>query len=261
MNFELWRYRGYIWNNAIMDLRNRYAGSSFGVLWNVLQPLFQILIFTFVFSQIMVARIPGLESTSAFAIYLCAGLIPWGIFSETVIRGSNSFLENASFLKKLPVPEYVFICQSVVASTIVLFVSVSILLIVVTFLGGAVSVTWLLLPLMLLLFQAFAFGLALLFGCINVFFRDIGQILGTAMQIWMWMTPIVYFKDILPEGFQQAVDINPVYWYISSLHEIIVYSKVPDLQLWTSMVICSLVSIILGALVLRALRAEIRDVI
>lgn len=149
---DLCLYKNYIWDNSLRDLRNRYAGSSLGVLWNILQPLFQILIFTFVFSQIMLAKIPGMESTTVFAVYLCSGLLPWGIFSEIIVRGSNAFIENATYLKKMPVPEYVFICQIVVSSSIVLFITMSLLFVVILCMGGTISLLWLLLPIVSILF-------------------------------------------------------------------------------------------------------------
>ena len=95
MIISIWNYREFIWQSAWRDLRNRYAGSSMGFLWNVINPLFQIVLYTLVFSQLMVVRIANLPSGFGFAIYLCAGLIPWIGFSETVSRCTNSFVENA----------------------------------------------------------------------------------------------------------------------------------------------------------------------
>ncbi len=106
-----WIYRLFIWRSAISDLRYRYAGSAMGIFWNVLIPLLQILILTVVFSQIMAVRLPGAGSTEVFAIYLCSGLLPWLGFSECVSRGTQSFLENATYLKKLPIPEQIFVAQ------------------------------------------------------------------------------------------------------------------------------------------------------
>lgn len=258
---ELWVYRTYIFGNALADLRNRYAGSMLGALWNILQPLFQILIFTFIFSEIMLAKLPGLDSASAFAIYLCAGILPWGQFSEAVLRGSGALIENTTYLKKLPVPEHIFIAQVVVASSMMLFVSMTLLFLVVFISGGTISLTWLLIVPILILLMLFAFGIALLFGSINVFFRDVGQFLGTALQIWMWLTPIVYLKEIVPQYIQNLFIYNPAYWFIDSLHEIIVFSHVPPLRNWIIMISLSLVTLVIGSSVLRKLRSEIRDVL
>jgi ABC-type polysaccharide/polyol phosphate export permease len=98
-----------------------------GVFWNVLIPLLQILILTIVFSQIMEVRLPGAGSAKAFAIYLCAGLLPWLGFSECVSRGTQSFLENATYLKKLPIPEQIFVAQSTVGGTLSVGISMVLL--------------------------------------------------------------------------------------------------------------------------------------
>ena len=116
MIVNLWRYRAYILKNALSDVRYRYAGSAMGIAWNVVTPLAQILIYSFVFSQIMVMRVAGLGPSASFTLYLCAGLLPWAAFSDCVMRGASAFLENAHYLKKLPIPEQVFVAKNAVAS-------------------------------------------------------------------------------------------------------------------------------------------------
>ena len=88
MVVNLWRYRGFIARNALSDVRNRYAGSAMGVAWHVLNPLAQILIYSLVFSHLMAPRVPGGGSGAAFALYLCAGLLPWTAFSAIVCSGA-----------------------------------------------------------------------------------------------------------------------------------------------------------------------------
>ncbi len=257
----LWKHRNFIYNNAINDLRQRYAGSMFGMLWNVFNPLAQILVYTFVFSQVMAARLPELNSNYAFAIYLCAGLLPWISFSETILRGSSSLLENSTYLKKLPIPEQIFVAQTTVSSTLSLGISMVLLFIINFLIGGQFGYGWLSLPLVLLLFQGLAFGIALTMSCLIVFFRDIGQLLGIIMQIWMWMTPIVYVKEILPTSFQKLMVFNPIYPYIEALHDVIVFGKLPEAEIWLYMVMITFVFLIIGTLTINKLRKEIRDVL
>ncbi|GGI46252.1 transport permease protein [Paenibacillus marchantiophytorum] len=258
---SIWKYRKYIWDNSISELKNRYAGSSLGAVWNVLQPLFQILIFTYIFSQVMIAKLPNMESSSAFAIYLCAGLIPWISFSDIIVRGSNVFLANSTYLKKLAIPEYIFMLQISLTSTIILFISMGLLFFIVMILGQTVTLLWFLTPIILLMFIIFATGIAFIFASINVFFKDVGQFLVSFIQIWMWLTPIVYIKELLPYNFINIINYNPVYYFIDSLQQIIVYSKFPVLSNWTIMIVVTFFSFVLGILVLKILRSEIRDVI
>lgn len=261
MVVNLWRYKRFIFNNAVNDLRHRYAGSAMGIFWNVLNPLAQILVYTIVFSHIMAVRLPGGASTADFAIYICTGLLPWIAFSECISRGANSFIENANYLKKLPIPEQIFVAKGAVSATLSLFISMSLLLVVNLLIGSGAKWSWTVVLFILLLFQCFGFGIGLLLSSLNVFFRDIGQMVGIFIQMWMWLTPIVYLIDIIPARYVNLMKLNPAYPFIDALHLTIIYGNWPNLSQWGAMAGWSLSSSIVGYLVLRKLRPEIRDVL
>lgn len=261
MIVNLWHYRGFIARNALSDVRHRYAGSVMGVAWNVLNPLAQILIYSLVFSHLMASRVPGAGSGAAFALYLCAGLLPWAAFSDCVLRGANAFIENAPYLKKLPIPEQVFVAQNAAAATVFLGISMALLLVVTGVTGGTLSPAWLGVPGVLILFQGFGFGLGLIFSTLNVFLRDIGQALVIAMQLWMWLTPIVYVEQILPPGLQALLHYNPAYPFIDALHRMISAGEWPAPWQWPVMLFWAGATPVVGYLVLRRLRPEIRDVL
>jgi len=256
-----WIYRLFIWRSAISDLRYRYAGSAMGVFWNVLIPLLQILILTIVFSQIMEVRLPGAGSAKAFAIYLCSGLLPWMGFSECVSRGTQSFLENATYLKKLPIPEQIFVAQSTVGGTLSVGISMVLLFFLTIVLKTPITSAWLAVPAVILLLQSLGFGLGLTLGSLNVFFRDIGQGLGILLQMWMWLTPIVYVKGILPAPFQELLVFNPVFPFIDTLQGIIVGGLWPTPWNWALITFWALTAPLAGYMILRKLKTEIRDVI
>lgn len=243
------------------DLRYRYAGSGAGIVWHVINPLAQILIYTVVFSQIMAVRLPGSVTFGAFALYLCAGILPWTAFSDCVLRGANAFIENASYLKKLPIPEQVFVAQNAVTATLSLAVSMTLLLVVSAIIGGVVGASWLGVPVVLVLFQGFGFGLGLIFSTLNVFLRDVGQALAIVLQLWMWITPIVYVEQILPASLRALAPYNPAYAFIDALHRMVVVGEWPPLWEWPVMLLWAALTPALGYLVLRRLRPEIRDAI
>jgi ABC-type polysaccharide/polyol phosphate export permease len=209
----------------------------------------------------MIAKLPNMESTTAFAVYLCSGLIPWLSFSEVITRGSNAFLENATYLKKLAMPEYVFVLQVWITSGLILSISMVLLLFILLIIGYSIGVTWVVVPVVLFLLMLFALGIALVLSCLNTFFRDIGPLLVSFMQIWMWLTPIVYVKTLIPQTFINIVNFNPLYYYVDSLHQMIVFGKYPSTLNWTVMIIASLTFVVIGASVLQKLRPEIRDVL
>jgi ABC-type polysaccharide/polyol phosphate export permease len=261
MVVNLWRYKGYILQNALRGLRHRYAGSAMGVFWNILNPLSQILVYTLVFSRIMNMRTPGMSAGGSYALYLCAGLLPWMAFSETVIGGMGALLQNSNYLKKLPIPEQVFVAQAAASVTLSLFISMSLLFAVSLLMGAEVGWTWLLVPPVLVLFQGFGFGLGLLLSSLDVFFRDIGQVAGIVVRLWMWLTPIVYTKNILPERAARLMDYNPVYPFIDAVQNAVIHGTAPAAGWWGVMAAYALSASLLGYLVLRKLRPELRDVL
>jgi len=242
-------------------LRHRYAGSSMGFLWNVINPLFQIALYTLVFSQLMVIRIASLPSGFGFAIYLCAGLIPWIGFSETVSRCTNSFVDNANYLRKLAIPEQVFVAQNAGSSFLSLMIGMTMLVGICCLLGHYPAWSWLCLPAVLILLQGFGFGLGLFLGVLNTFFRDISQVIGLFLQLWFWATPIVYTENILPSWFMKWLLLNPAYPFIHSLHAVIVDKAWPAAGTWMGMLFLAFGLPLLGYLVLRKLRPELRDVL
>src|SRR6266536_2967650 len=115
----LWHHRRYIWDTALIDLRHRYAGSTLGVFWNVLTPLAMLALYTFIFTRVLTpssSRIPF--AGGLFILYLGSGFLPWGAFADCVARGTNSLVENALYLKKMPIPEQVFVAQTAVSATL-----------------------------------------------------------------------------------------------------------------------------------------------
>lgn len=258
---DIWKYKKYIFVNAIGEIKYKYAGSGMGFFWNVLNPLFQILVYSFVFSNIMLAKMPGLEFNGAFTLYLCSGLLGWLSFSEIINRGVNSFVENSPYLKKLPIPASVFVAQTVVSSLISASISYLVLAVFVLFIYGSITFLWILIPFILILFFLFGFGLALLLATLNVFFRDLVQVTGVIVTLWLWLTPIVYVKDIIPSELQGVFIYNPVIPYVESLQQIIVMGEAPNPSVWLGMVLISVVSLGLGGITLSKFGKEIRDYI
>lgn len=257
----VYEYKNYIVSNAIGELKYRFAGSSLGVFWNIINPIMQIIVYTFVFSNIMQAKMEALKSTSGFSLYLCAGMFGWLAFNECVSRGTNTFIEVSSFLKKLSVPEYVFVAQKSLSSLLNCLLNYVIIFVYSIIVAGPISIYWLYVPIILMLLMLFGYGLALLLATINVFFRDTIQIVNVFMMIWMWITPIVYVKEILPPQFLGILNFNIVYPFINSLQQIIVFGNAPTIIDLAKMFIIATCSVFLGYLVTKNNISEIRDLI
>lgn len=191
------------------DFQGRYAGSLLGFVWSFVQPLFLLVLFTFVFATVMKISLVG-ERTENFGIFLFAGLLPWMAFQEGVQRGSSAITDNAELVRKLSFPSEILVLTTVLAA--LLHEAIALALFAVVLLGfgelSPRSLPWLLLAVPLQL--AFTLGLGLLLASINVFFRDIAQLLGLVLTGWFYFTPIVYPLSLVPDRFLTVLQLNPL---------------------------------------------------
>jgi lipopolysaccharide transport system permease protein len=261
MLLNLYRHRGYILRTALADVRNRYAGSAMGFVWNILQPLAQIAIFSLVFTKIMPTKLAGADAPP-YLLYLCSFLLPWNAFSDSIVRGTGTFLDNAVYLRKLPIPEQVFSAQTGVAASLSLCISFSLLLIVALLIGHVPGWPWLLLPIPLALLIGLGCGLGMLLGSINVFIRDVGQLVPIFLSLAFWSVPICYPPTgILPKWMEAALPFSPLYPYLITVRSLFLYSELPPTWAWPAMLGWTTAAALVGGLTLRKLRPELRDVL
>jgi lipopolysaccharide transport system permease protein len=229
----LWAYRGFILGSVKREFQSKYRNSLLGAAWTVLNPLAMIVVYTVIFSRIMHARLPGVDSSFAYSIHLCAGVLPWGMFVEIVSRAQNAFIENANLIKKLSFPRLclpvIVVVNALVNFAIVFGLFTLFLLITGNFPGFAYLAV---VPLLILL-TLFAIGLGITLGVLNVFFRDVGQFFGILLNFWFWLTPIVYSVDILPQRVQSGMHFNPMASLIEAFQVVLMQGRWPDWsQLW-----------------------------
>lgn len=241
------------------DFQSRYMNSALGAVWSILNPLAIILVYTLIFSQVMGTRLPNSSSTLAYSVYLCAGLLPWQLFSETIMRMQNIFVEQGQILKKVSFPRSA-LPISVLCSTCINFsIIFSLYLLFLLFNGllpGAVIVG--VIPL-LIVQQLFALGLGLIAGTLNVFFRDIGHSIGVVLQFWSWLTPIVYSLEIVPDKFQSFYDWNVMVQIIKGYQSVFLKQEWPEWgALWPVTSIAFLL-LILGYGIFKKLDKEMVD--
>lgn len=226
----VWNFRGFILGSVRREFQLRYRGTMLGIAWTVLQPLAMILIYTVIFSQVMKAKLHGVEGNFAYSIYLCAGIITWGLFSEIIQRSQSVFLDNANLLKKTSFPRLT-LPVIVVATALLNFAIVfGLFLIFLLITSSFPSMTILAIIPLLAVQVLLAVGLGVSLGVLNVFFRDVGQLVGVLMQLWFWATPIVYSVTILPEWLQPWVSLNPMYHVVRGYQNIFSANQWPDWQ-------------------------------
>ncbi len=223
----VWQYRGFVWGMVRREFRARYLESLLGSAWAVLNPAAMIAIYTVIFSQVMHARLPGLDDTFAYSIYLCAGLLPWAYFTELVTRSLTVFLEHAGLLKKVSFPRISLPVIVLLSSTINFGIIFGLFLLVLAVVGRFPGWPILALIPLLGLQQAFALGLGMLLGVLNAFFRDVAQFVGVGLQFWFWLTPIVYSAALLPDWARAALAWNPMAQLIGAYQQILLNGAAP----------------------------------
>ncbi len=255
----LWQYRGFVISMVGREFRSRYLGSLLGSLWSVLNPLAMIFIYTVIFSRIMRAKLPGIDDSMAYGMYICAGLLPWIYFTELLSRFPNIFLDQATLIKKVNFPRtslpVIAFLSSTINFCIIFLVFLAFLLLTGRFPGWVVLAF---IPL-LAVQQLFVIGLGIFLGSINVFFRDVGQFLGVVLQFWFWFTPIVYPMTILPERAQAVIAFNPLTSLVQAYQGIIVYHKAPQWSQFLFHGVGAVIALIVGFFVFKKLAAEMVD--
>lgn len=227
-----WKYRGFIRSAIVNEFRARLARSRFGTAWLVLQPLAQALIFAMVLSSVLAARLPGVEGTYAYAVYLMTGILAWNLFFEIVQRCTTVFIDNAALMKKMQFPRIALPMVAIGSAAVTNAALLLVMAVVFPFLGFAPNPYWLWLPVLMALVAAFGAGIGLILGTLNVFVRDIGQGVGVVLQFWFWITPIVYPVTIVPDAFKGTLALNPLAHLVAAYQDVIVYGRNPSPDLW-----------------------------
>lgn len=224
---SLWQYRHFVASSIRNELISRFARSKLGGLWMLINPLAQVLIYALILSNILAAKLPGIDNKYAYAIYLMAGLLAWNLFSEIISRCLNLFIEQSNLLKKMSFPRITLptiVAGSCLLNNVLLFVA---MLGVFLVLGHQFSWAMLWLIPLTLIVVMLGLGIGLILGIVNVFLRDIGQAFPIILQVWFWFTPIVYPVNIIPESYRHLLRLNPMYSITDAYHQILVYGKPP----------------------------------
>jgi lipopolysaccharide transport system permease protein len=256
---ETWAYRRFVTGSVLHELRSRYSGSLLGVAWAVLQPFSLILIYTVVFSSVMGPRMPGYDGRFAYSIYLCAGLLLWTFFSDLLSRCLGIFVGNGNLLKKVSFPRLTLPIIALLSALLNYAIIMALFLALLALLGKLPGAALLGAVPVIALTALLAAGLGLTGATINVYYRDVEQFTGIALQFWFWLTPIVYAALILPPAVVPFFELNPVFPLVAAMQGIFLEGKMPA---WGSLAypaFCALLAMALALLVYYRLGGEMVD--
>ena len=246
------------------DLQHKYAGTWLGSIWSIIYPLVYISIFIVVFAKIMGAKLAllGLDSDEyGYSIYLICGMLPWTYFSVGVLRISTLFLDKAGLIGKVKLPLAQLPLSIIGAELIVLLISLVVFAIFMLWIGFPITWVWLALIPVILVQSLFIYAIGLMLAVLVVFVRDIKEFVNVAMQLWFWLTPVVYVPKIIPESFQWWYKINPISPLLSMYRGIIIDAQLPSLWVFSSYFAVALGVSYLALRFLRGLERDLRDLI
>ncbi len=221
---NIYKYRELLKTSVKKEIRGKYKHSFLGVLWSFLNPLLQLLVYAFVFGTILK------NPQENYVVFLCCGLIPWTFFSAALSRASFTMVENGNIIKKVYFPREI-LPISIVTSEAFNFIISTIIIIAFVFIYGLGITKYILFyPFVFIVQYIFSIGLSFIVSSVTVYVRDLQHLIGVALQLLFYATPIVYSTQTIPEQYRWILNINPMSYIINGYRDIFYYQTMPDLK-------------------------------
>lgn len=246
---------------AQRDFKERYVGTGLGQLWYLLSPVITIFIYTVIFSDFMKMRLDISQSAYAYSIYLVPGLLAWTSFSTLVSRLNVSFFDKAHLIKKINVPMYTFQLSIVFTELFLLCLSLGLGILFLLIVNHSVGWVFLWLIPLVVLQVLFAFGLGVILSLFSPFVRDLKEAVPIVLQLWFWMTPIVYMREMIEGKYPLILTLNPFYPFVEMYQNIFLYSREPSVESLLIVSALAFVSLAFAALLYKKMIATIKDII
>jgi ABC-type polysaccharide/polyol phosphate export permease len=258
---KIYIQRGLIRNFVARDLKARYIGSFMGFFWSVIHPIVLLVSYTFVFSIIFGLRPLPDSGTTSFPLFLFCSILPWLFFQETLQRSSTILIENSNLITRTLFPSEILPLAVMLAGLVNHLIGFAILLCILLFTLGKVSLFILLVPVYFLLLMLFTLGLSWFVSSLNVFVRDVSQVLSVVLTFWFWFTPIFYSTERFPPKMLFLVRLNPLAHVVAGYRDCLLRMRMPDLGVLAILAAVSLLVLAAGGLFFRKTKRDFVDVL
>lgn len=252
---EIWDYREMVFSLVKRDLRGRYKGSALGFLWTFLNPLLQLLVYTFVFSTVMRAGVDD------YYLFLFVALVPWTFFSASVSGGASCIIGQKDMVNKIYFPREVLPISHVISQLVNMLLTFIVVIIVLILSGKGIRLSiWWTLPIVIIQEVLLASGLTMLFSAITVYFRDTQYILNVVILAWQFMSPVMYSVEQVPENLRKIFYLNPMTPIIEAYRNIFYYKEMPELHNFLLGTIMGIAFLIIGCFAFNKMKRHFAEV-
>jgi ABC-type polysaccharide/polyol phosphate export permease len=248
----LWRYRQLVVQLVRIQLLLRYRRTALGFVWTLVNPVLMMSVSAFVFSHLL-----NFANVQNYAVFLFSGMLPWMMFSNALTIGGASILSNEQLLRKVALPLHALPISAAAGVLIDSLCALMALFLIVVLLGAPLTPALFILPLSYVILFVFCAGCALFFAVVFVFFRDMQHIITVLIQALMYMTPIIYPLERIPERYHWILQLNPMYYLIRLFREPIYDGALPGLKLWIGGVCIALVTLVTAGVLFSLVRRRI----
>jgi len=238
---DFFHYKDLLKHLVMRDIKLKYRRSVLGYLWSVLDPLFTMVIMTIVFSTMFSRNIEN------FPVYLFCGQLLFNFMKNSTSQAMNSINANGALIKKAYVPKYIFTFSKVISGLVDLLFNLVALALVMVATGAKFNWSNLLFPVVLVQLFVFSLGLGLFLAQANVFFKDVQHIYNAVMMAWMYLTPIFYPVESLPEVVRWCIThLNPMYYYVKQFRDMFYTGILPQWEYVIAGSAAALVMLVFG---------------
>lgn len=258
----IWRHRHLVWQLTCREVVGRYRGSVLGIFWSFFNPVLMLTIYTFVFSVVFKARWgDGGESKFEFALILFAGLIVFNLFAECVNRAPSLVISNVNYVKKVVFPLEILPVVTLGAALFHCAVSLGVLLVFFVIASSSLNWTVVLAPFVLFPLLLTTLGISWFLASVGVFLRDVAQTIGLLTTVLMFVSPIFYPIDRLPEKYRVFIYMNPLTFVIEQMRDVVIWGKAPSWLGLSIMTMIGTLAALLGAVWFQKTRKGFADVL
>lgn len=253
--------RSLIFQLVRRDFEQRFVGSAAGWVWGLIHPLVLLLSYTFIFKICLNMRLGPHEVTQNYPLFLFAGMLPWLLFSDTVLRSSSSLIDHANLITKTVFPAEV-VPVSIFLSSLVSHGLALLLVVAAAALWlNQVSAMLIFLPVYIFLIGMFAVGLGWIFASLHVYLRDTAQVLSVIFTFWFWMTPIFIGENDFPPPVRFVISGNPLAYVVRAYRELLLSHRFPNIHDIAVIAVFACITFVAGGLFFRYMKRGFADVL